>query len=268
MPRALWSGSISFGLVNVPVRLYSATRDHKAHFHYVHAPDSSPIGYQKVCKAEGKPVEDDEVVKAFEVSKGEYVVVDDEDFERARGERERIIEILDFVPAEEIDPIYFAKTYYLGAAEGGEKVYSMFHRALADSDLTAVAKFELRDRQHLGGLRVHGKVLALEQLYFADEVLPTGEIEVAAVRVGKEELALARQLIEGNATVWKPERYRDTYEQELRKAIEDKRKSGEAREAPAAADEGEGAEVHDLMAALRASVEQSSKRRRRKKTAA
>src|SRR4051812_13035957 len=231
MPRPLWTGSISFGLVNVPVRLYSATREHRTHFHYVHAPDVSPIGYQKICKAEDKPVPDDEVVKAFEVAKGEYIFLEDEDFARAReGAQQRAIEILDFVAADEIDPIYFAKTYYLGPAEGAEKVFSLFRRALEESGLLAVAMFVMRDRQHLGGIRVYQSMLALEQLYFAGEVLAADEIEMPKARVGKEELALARQLVESGATAWKPERYKDTYEQELRKAIEAKRKGRDVHE--------------------------------------
>ena len=116
MPRPLWSGSISFGLVHVPVRMYSAVREHKLQFHLVHEKDSSPIGYQKICKAEGKPVPDDEVVKAFEYRKGKYVFMDDEDFQQAQVEGYKAIDVTDFVPAEEIDPIYFAKTYFLAPA--------------------------------------------------------------------------------------------------------------------------------------------------------
>ncbi len=265
MPRSLWSGSISFGLVNVPARIYPAVREHKLHFHYVHAPDSSPIGYQKICKAEDKPVPDDEVVKAFEVADGEFVYVDDEDFEQARGAQLKTIDILDFVPRDEIDPLYFAKTYYLGPVEGSEHVYALFLRALDESGLVAVAKFVLRDRQHLAALRVHGKVIALEQLYFGDEILATNEIETSGQRVAKDELELARRLIEANATTWKPDRYEDTYEVELRAAIEAKRKGEGVHEAPAEETEEE---VPDLMAALRASVEQSSKKRRRRRAAA
>jgi len=132
MPRAIWTGSISFGLVNVPVRLYSAISEHKLHFHLVHEPDQSPIGYQKVCKLEDKPVPDDEVVKAFEFEPGEYVLMEDEDFEAARAEGYRTIEITDFVPYEQVDPIYFARTYYLGPEEGGGKVYSLLLRGLVE----------------------------------------------------------------------------------------------------------------------------------------
>jgi DNA end-binding protein Ku len=263
MRRPLWSGAISFGLVNVPVRLYSATREHRLHFHYVHEIDSSPIGYQKICKAEEKPVPDDEVVKAFELAKGEFVHLSDEDFERARGERHRTIDILDFVPAEEIDPIYFAKTYYLGPVDEAEKVYSLFSRALGDSGLMAVATFVLRDKEHLGGLRVLGKLLALEQLYWSDEVLETDGLAGTRARVSKDELELARKLIEGNTTSWKPERYTDTYERELKKAIEARRKGEGVHEAPSEPE----AETYDLMEALRASVQQSGKRKRRRAAA-
>ena len=125
MPRALWTGSISFGLVNVPVRLYSAVSEHKLQFHFVHEKDDSPIGYQKICKKEDKPVPDEEIVKAFEYRKGEYVFMEDEDFEAAQVEGYKTIDITDFVPYEEIDPIYFAHTYYVGPSDGAEKVYSL-----------------------------------------------------------------------------------------------------------------------------------------------
>jgi len=254
MPRSLWSGSISFGLVNVPVRLYPAVQEHKLHFHFLHEKDSSPIGYQKVCKAEEKPVPDDEVVKAFEVSKGEYVLVSDEDFEQARaGGTDRSIEILDFVPYEEIDPIFFAKTYYLGPDRGAERVYALLLRALADSELAAIAKFVLRDRQHVAVLRVRDDVIALEQLHFADEIRPTDELAVKGQRVDKEELAMARRLIESGQTSWRPERYRDTYRDELAAAIEAKQKGKPVRRAPEIEEEA----PTDLLEALRASIERT-----------
>src|SRR5947199_9790202 len=153
MPRAIWTGSISFGRVTLPVRMHSALSEHKLHFHFVHEPDESPIGYQKICKLEDKPVPDDEVVKAFEFEPGEYVFMEDEDFEAARVEGYKTIDISDFVPYEQIDPIYFARTSYLGPQEGGEKVYSLLTRAMADTGLAAIAKFVMRDRQNLGCLR-------------------------------------------------------------------------------------------------------------------
>ena len=171
--RPLWTGIISFGLVSVPVKVYSAISEHRLQFHLIHEADGSPIGYQKVCKVEGKPVPDDEVVKAFELRKGEFVKMTDEDFELARAAgTERTIEITDFVPGEDIDPLFFAKPYYVGPGNGGDHVYALLAKAMEDSGLAAVVTFVMRDRMHLGALRVHEGVLVLEQLHFADELRP------------------------------------------------------------------------------------------------
>src|SRR5262249_8937323 len=154
-------------------------------------------------------------------------------FEQARaGGTERSIEILDFVPYGEIDPIFFAKTYYLGPDRGAERVYALLLCALAESELAAIAKFVLRDRQHIAALRVREDVLALEQLHCADEIQPTDELAVTGQQVGKEELAMARRLIESGQTSWQPERYRDTYRDELAAAIEAKRKGKPVHRAP------------------------------------
>src|SRR5919201_4014091 len=164
MPRSLWSGSIVFGLVNAPVRLYSAIDEHKLHFHYLHRKDDSPIGYEKYCKQEDKPVPDKEIGKAFEVSKGEYVYLEDEDFAAARVDGYKTMEISDFVPYEEIDPIYFEKTFYLGPQEGAEKVYSLLVQAMENSGLAALGTYVMRDREHLGCLRVRDGALTLEKM--------------------------------------------------------------------------------------------------------
>jgi DNA end-binding protein Ku len=251
MPRAIWSGSISFGLVNVPVRMYSAISEHKLQFHFIHQPDESPIGYQKVCKLEDKHVPDDEIVKAFEFEQGEYVFMEDEDFEAARTEGYKTIEITDFVPYEQVDPIYFARTYYLGPEEGGEKVYTLLLRALADSELAGVAKFVMRDRQYLGALRVRDGVITLEQMYFADEIRSVDEIRPSRTKVSKEELAMAEQLIENFAGDFKPEKYKDTYRDALCEIIRAKRAGKEVHHAP----ETEEAAPPDLLEALRASIE-------------
>lgn len=260
MPRPIWSGSISFGLVNVPVRMFPAVREHRLHFHLVHEKDSSPVGYQKVCKAEDKPIPDKEVVKAFEPEKGKYVFLTDEDFERAQVEGHRSIDISEFVAAAEIDPIYFAKTYYLGPGSGAEHVYSLLVRALGESELIAIAKFVLRDRQHLAAIRVRENVLTLEQLHFADEIRAADEIAPSRQRVGKEELAMARRLIESGTSAWRPERYRDSYREELMAAIEAKRSRKGTRRAPKVEDEER---PPDLLEALRESVRRSSEGKRR-----
>jgi DNA end-binding protein Ku len=253
MPRSIWSGSISFGLVNVPVRLYSAVQEHKLRFHFVHEKDSSPIGYEKVCKKEGKPVSDDEIVKAFEFEKGEYVFMEDEDFKAAKVEGYKTIDILDFVPYEDIDPIYFAHTYYVGPDRGAEKTYSLLVKAMEGSDLAGIAKFVMRDRQNLGALRIRDGVITLEQLHYADEIRDIEEIKASRARVSGEELKMAERLIESFRTEWKPEKYKDTYRDELCKIIRAKRQGKEVHAAPEAEEEA----PTDLLTALRESIEQS-----------
>jgi DNA end-binding protein Ku len=259
MPRAIWTGTISFGLVNVPVRMYGAVQEHDLRFHYVHAPDGSRIGYEKVCKLEEQPVPDDEIVKAYEVEKGEYVYLADEDLEAARAEGSRTIEIEDFVPYEEIDPIYFEQTYYLGPEEGGEKVYALLSKAMAEAGLAAVARYVMRDREHLGCLRIRDDVITLERMYFADEIRPLDGLAPARATVAARELELASELIGRFSGSWEPERYDDTYRARLLAIVEAKRQGREVHVEPAAEPE----RPDDLMDALRASLEAAQSRRGR-----
>jgi DNA end-binding protein Ku len=252
VPRAIWSGTIAFGLVSVPVRMTSAVSEHKLHFHFVHEPDGSPIGYEKVCKEEGKPVDDDEIVKAFEVEKGEWVYMSDEDFEAAAvDEGAKTVDIRAFVPYEEIDPIYFERTYYLEPQEGGEKVYVLLARAMEDSGLVGVAKLVMRDRQHLACLRVRDGVITLERMHFADEVRPAKALAPARPRLEKQELAMAKQLVEQFSGSFEPEKFRDTYRDTLCEIIRAKQRG----ETVAAPEKPEVEEPLDLMAALRASID-------------
>jgi DNA end-binding protein Ku len=253
--RAIWSGSISFGLVTVPIRMQSAVAEHDLHFHYVHAPDSSRIGYEKICKSEGKPVPDDEIVKAFEWEKGEYVYLSDEDFEAAKVDGVRTMDIDAFVDYDAIDPIYFERTYYLEPQEGGEKVYALLARALEDAGLAGIVKFVMRDRQHLGCLRVRDGVITLERMHFADEIKPVDGIAPGNVKVDKRELDLAKELIDRFKGEFKPESYEDTYRDTLCEIIKAKRR-GEEVHVDVGAEEPE--EPADLMEALRASIEASS----------
>jgi DNA end-binding protein Ku len=252
MPRALWTGAISFGLVNVPVRMYSAIAEHDLRFHLIHEQDGSRIGYQKICKAEGTPVPDDEIVKAFEVEEGEFVVVTDEDFAAARSEGVKSIEISDFVPYDEIDPIYFERTYYLGPQDGAEKVYALLRDAMEQTGLAAIAKYVLRDRQSLGCLRVREGTLTLEQMLFHDEIRPVDDLAPRTnVKVPKAELELATALIEKFTGSFDPTRYEDTYRDALCQVIKARRK-GETISSPEPEPDEEPA---DLLAALKASVE-------------
>ena len=252
MPRAIWSGTISFGLVNVPVRMFSAVAERDLHFNLLHEPDGGRIGYQKICKAEDEPVPDDEIVKAFEVEKDEFVVLSDEDFEAVEAAAgARTIEISDFVPYDDIDPIYFERTYYLGPQDGSEKVYALLRQAMEQSGLAAVARFVMRDKQHLGLLRVREGAITLERMFFADEIRPVDDVAPGKVKVDKRELELAASLIEKFSGEWKPERYEDDYRERLCERIEAKRKGKTVTPPDTEADE----EPADLLAALRASVE-------------
>lgn len=259
MPRAIWSGSIAFGLVSVPVRMFSAVEEHTLHFRFVHEPDGSPIGYDKICKAEGRSVPDSEIVKAFEVEKGEFVYLSDEDFETAEAETQggRTIEIRAFVPHEEIDPIYFERTYYLGPADGGERVYVLLARALEETGLAAVAKYVMRNRDNLACLRVREGVLTLERMHFADEVRPAGELAPEGVKVQKAELDMAKRLIEEWSGHFDPKRFHDTYRDKLCEIIRAKQRG----ETVKALEVEEPEAPTDLMAALRASVEAAQGRR-------
>jgi DNA end-binding protein Ku len=260
MPRAIWSGTISFGLVTIPVRMFSAVSEHKLHFNLLHRKDESPIGYEKVCKQEGKPVSDDEIVKAFEIEKGEFVYVEDEDFEAAQAEGGHAFEISQFVAVEEIDPIYFERSYYLAPQDGGEKVYTLLVRAMEDAGLAAIGTFVMRDREYVGCLRIRDGVITLERMYFADEIRPTDEIRPERARVGKQELEMAATLIERFTGSFDPSKYEDTYTARLRDVIRRKRKGEEIHAAP----EVEPEEAPDLMEALRASVEAHAAPRRKK----
>jgi DNA end-binding protein Ku len=258
MPRAIWSGTISFGLVNIPVRMYSAIEEQKLHFHFLHRKDDSPIGYEKFCKKEEKPVPDKEIGKAYEVSKGEYVYLEDEDFEAARVDGYKTMEISDFVPYDEIDPIYFEKTFYLGPQDGAEKVYSLLVKAMQNSELAALGTYVMRDREHLGCLRVRDGALTLEKMFFANEIRDIEEIKPKKAAVGKEELQMAEELIDRFTGHFKPEKYKDTYTAALKKVVKAKQQGKEVHVAPA---EEEGAEVTDLMEALKASIGAAGKKR-------
>jgi DNA end-binding protein Ku len=257
MPRAIWSGTIAFGLVNVPVRMYSAVKEKDVRFHFVHAPDGSRIGYEKICKAEEKPVPDDEIVKAYEIEKGEYVYMEDEDFEAARPEGLRTIEIEDFVPYDDIDPIFFERTYYLGPQDGGEKVYALLARAMDEAGLAGIARYVMRDRENLGALRIRDGVITLEKLFFADEIRPADDLKPKGVRVDKGELEMAAQLIDRFSNKWEPEKYRDEYRKRLLGVIKAKRAGKEIHVEPVAKE----AQPDDLMSALRASLESAQSRR-------
>ncbi len=262
MPRPIWSGTISFGLVTVPVRMFGAISEHKLRFRLLHREDEGPIGYEKVCKLDGRPVPEDEIVKAYELKKGEFVYVEDEDFEAAQAEGGHAFEITDFVAVEEIDPIYFEHSYFLAPQDGGEKVYTLLVRAMEDADLAAIGTFVMRDREHLGCLRIRDGLITLERMYFADEIRPADELRPKRARVTKEELEMAASLIERFQGSFDPSKYSDTYTDRLVDVIRRKQRGEEVHEAI----EAEPEQAPDLMDALRASLDAHKGTRRRSTT--
>lgn len=272
MPRAIWSGSIAFGLVNAPVKMYSAIDEHDLELHLVHEKDGSPIGYEKVCQKEGKKVPADEIVKAYEVKEGAYVYLTDEDFRAAKQDGYKAIEVLDFVPHEEIDPISFQRTYYLGPAEGAEKVYALLVRAMESSGLSAIVRYVFHDKQQLGTLRIRDGVITLENMYFADEIRTTdGIVPSRLPRVDRRELEMAETLIERFTSSFDHSRYSDEYRERLLEVVKQKQKGSEVHAPPTEAPEA----PPDILEALRASVEEATsvrsgngrpKRRRKRET--
>ena len=258
-PRPIWSGAISFGLVNVPVKIYSAIDEKDIRFHYVHVKDDSPIGYEKICKQEDKPVPDDEITKAYETKDGDYVYLSDEDFEAAE-ERARTIELTDFVPYDDIDPIYFERTYYVGPADGAEKPYTLLVRAMEESGLAGIAQYVMRNKQQLGCLRIRDGVITLEKMFFADEIRPVKGIKPSRATVPAGQVELALDLIDRFSTKWNPEKYEDTYRKRLMSVIRAKQKGKEVHPKR----EPEEEQPPDLMDALRESLERQQKRPRRR----
>ena len=252
MPRAIWSGSISFGLVNAPVKMYSAIDESDLELHLVHEKDGSPIGYEKVCKKEGKEVPADEIVKAYEVADGELVYLEDDDFAAAEDEGYRTIEVLDFVQREDIDPIVFQRSYYLGPAEGADKVYLLLLRAMEESGLSAIVEYVFHQKQQLGCLRVRDGLIVLEAMYFADEIRPVkGIAPKRSSKVDKKELEMAQTLIDRFTSAFDHDKYEDKYRKRLLKIVKQKQR-GEEIHAPTR-EKQEAAP--DLLEALRASVD-------------
>ena len=258
MPRSLWRGSLSFGLVNVPVALMSAVKDTDIHFNQIDAESGERLTVRRVCKKEDKPIEWDEVVHGYPKSKGEgYVMLTDEELEAAQPEKTRTIDITEFVPLDEIDPIYFDHPYFLvpvGEGEGPLRAYRLLVEAMKGSDRAAIGHFVLRTKEYLVAVRVRDDLLSLVTMRFADEVRPTDDLDLPTKKhqPAKKELDQAVALIEELSEDWDPKRYKDRHNQRLKKIIDQKRK-GKTIKAPAEPEVPEA--VPDLMAALRESLE-------------
>lgn len=256
MPRALWKGSISFGLVNIPIELHTAVRDHRTRFRMLHAKDKSPVKFQRVCIRDGHPVAWEDLVKGFEYSKGHFVVVTKDDFEAAALEKTRTVDIIDFVKADEIDDRFFETPYYLTPAKGGERAYVLLREAIRESGRVGIAKFILREAQHLAAVEVIGQAIVLTVMRFADELVDAGQFNLPGESgVRKAELDMAKALVNNLAAEWDPSKYTDEYRENLMRVIQAKIK-GKHVELKSAAEPRE-AEVVDLMERLRRSLAQS-----------
>jgi DNA end-binding protein Ku len=263
MARSIWSGSLTFGLVNVPISLYSATQDKTVHFNQLERGTSSRIRYRRVNEDTGEEVDYANIVKGHDVGGGQYVVVTREELEEIEPGRSRTIDISDFVDAADIDPIYYQKTYYLGPqSDQADRAYALLRQAMMKAGKVAIATFVMRTKQYLAAIRPDADVLVLETMFFADEVRnPVQEIEQlpTGVDLNNRDLDMAVQLIESMATAWDATVYRDTYRDRLSDLIDAKRKGREVvTEQPTATSDN----VVDLMEALRASVEAAKNHQR------
>ena len=263
MARAIWKGSISFGLVNIPIALYPATRREELKFRLLRKSDLSPVNYKRVAEKDGKEVSWDQIVKGYEYEKGKYVVLKDEDFERVDLEATQTVDIQDFVDQEEIDPMFFYKPYYLEPQKGGDKAYALLRDALKDSGKVGIAKVVIKTRQYLAGVKPEDGALVLELMHFADELADSEKLHVPKkTEVGKRERNMAKSLIDSMSSKWNPEKYKDDYREALMEVIEEKVETGgkEIEEKPKKAPKP--TKVIDLVSVLQKSLDQTGARKK------
>jgi DNA end-binding protein Ku len=250
--RPIWKGSISFGLVYIPIAVYPATREEKLSFRQLRASDLSVIRYKKVAEADSKEVASDQIVKGFEYERGRYVVMKEEDFAKVKIESTHSIDITDFVDLGQVDPKFFYKPYFLEAQKGGEKAYALLHKALAGSGKIGIAKVVISNREHLASVKPDGLFLILELMHFAQEILTPDELNKPAGAITEKELKMAQALIESMSVPWEPEKYRDEYRTALLEIIEQKAQNKEIAGKPAAAPRSTN--VIDLVKVLQESL--------------
>jgi DNA end-binding protein Ku len=270
MPRAIWSGSLSFGLVSVPVKAFSAVNDHNLHFHQLQKKTGARIKYDKVSAKTGKSIDSDDIERGFELSKGKYVVVDTDELDALQPQTTRTIDITDFVDLNAVDPIYYDHTYWLAPdGDAADRAYRLLLAAMESAERVAIGTVVMRNKQYLAAIRPLDGALAMSTMRFADEIVPRKKIAgvpSARSKPAPKELALAQQIIDSLASDWDPKRYRDTYTDELKDLIERKAK-GEDITVDTGEEESSG-KVVDLMAALQASLERKPKRTAKKATKA
>jgi DNA end-binding protein Ku len=252
MPRSIWNGTIAFGLVTVPVKVYSATESKTVRFREVHAKDGSKIEHRRICSKDGKAIDYDDVVKGYEVGKGKWVELTDDEIAAAAGSQARRLDVDHFVPAEDIDPDFYERTYYLGTRDKGKDAYALLHAALEKSGRAGVGRWIFHNRERTVVLRVLGDVLAIHTMRFADELVEPGDFELGRVRrkPSEREIKMASSLVEGLHTEFDPSDYEDSYRADVLEVIE-RKAQGKNIEPP---EDVETESADDLLAALEASL--------------
>jgi DNA end-binding protein Ku len=263
--RAIWKGNISFGLVNIPIALYPATRKEELKFRLLRAKDLSPVNYKRVAEKDGREVPWGDIVKGYEYEKGKFVVLNEKDFQRVDLEATQTVDIKDFVDLDEIDPMYFYKPYYLEPQKGGDKAYVLLREALADGKKVGIAKVVIKTRQYLAGVKALKEVLVLELMHFAEELADAEKLHVPKkTEVGKREKEMAEALVKSMTSKWDPEKYKDDYREALMEVIEEKVESGgkEIEEKPK--EKKPSTKVIDLVAVLQESLKAQGSGKKKK----
>lgn len=268
--RAIWKGSISFGLVNIPIALFPAARKEELKFRMLRGSDMSPINFKRVAEADGKEVPWDQIVKGYEYEKGKFVVLREADFERVDLEATQTVDITDFVELKQVNPIFFYKPYFMEPQKGGDKAYALLREALKHTSRIGIAKVVIKTRQYLAAVKPQDDLLMLELMHFADELIEAKDFRVAEKEVGKKEMAMAEALIDSMTSEWEPESYKDDYKQALEKVIEEKMEHPEQTPAKKTR---KSPKVIDLLSVLQESLSKSKDKKvaakpaRRKKAA-
>jgi DNA end-binding protein Ku len=262
--RAIWKGSISFSLVNIPISLYTATKREELSFRLLRKSDLSPINYKRVAEADGKEVPWEDIVKGYEYEKGKFIVLKDEDFRRADLEATQSVDIMEFVPLEEIDPMFFDKPYYLEPQKNGAKAYALLRDALKRSGKVGIAKVVIKTRQHLAAVKPLQNALVLELMHFDEELIDSSSLQIPAqAEIGAKELDMATELVTRMTGHWEPEKYTDDYRDALLDLIQKKIESGGETPAGEPAPKRKATTVIDLVSVLQESLDKAGKQGRK-----
>lgn len=260
--RPIWKGAISFGLVNIPITLYPATRREELRFHFLRKGDLSPINNKRVSEADGKEVAWEDIVRGYEYEKGKFVLINDDDFARVDVEATQTVDIQEFVELEEINPMFFSKPYYMEPGKGGAKAYALLREVLRGTKKVGIAKVVIKTREHLAAVKAQGDALVLELMHFSSEIIDSGELHVPGeTKVGKKEAVMAKQLVESMSGKWESEKYKDDYKEALMKVIEKKVAAGGKDVAKPRKTKGvKATNVIDLVAVLQKSLHEHGSR--------